>query len=63
MPRTPGAPGGRVHRVSTALSAAEVKDFDVRRGPLSRSEFLRYLVTRSRSEDVSLAPKKKQAHG
>lgn len=59
MPRVPGAPGGRSIRLSTALSKEEAADLDVRRGPLCRSEFLRYLITRARTEDVSLAPKKK----
>jgi hypothetical protein len=52
MPRAPGAPGGRTHRICTALSDAEVQDLDDRRGSLNRSEWLRYLIKKAERDNV-----------
>lgn len=40
--------------VSGRLSKDEAADYDVRRGPLTRSEFFRYLYLKAVKDDVSL---------
>jgi hypothetical protein len=48
MGRPRSTAGGRPVAVSTKLSVAEAADMDERRGPLSRAEYLRWLLLQAR---------------
>lgn len=46
--------------VGVRISTQEAADMDVRKGSLSRTEWLRYLMLRARKENVSVAPQPPQ---
>lgn len=52
MPRPQSAPGGRPNVVPVRFSDAELAEIDLRRGPLTRSEWLRFLHVRSVKQGV-----------
>lgn len=54
MGRPRSTAGGRPVAVSTKLSEAEAADMDERRGPLSRAEYLRWLLLQARKRDERL---------
>ena len=56
VPRPQSVPGGRPHVVNVRLSEAEKQDMDQRRGPLTPSEWVRYLMVRAKREDWRFDP-------
>jgi hypothetical protein len=56
MGRPKSTAGGRPVVVPVRLSLAEAEDLDARRGSLTRSEFLRFVLLRTKKEGVAMPP-------
>lgn len=54
MGRPRSTAGGRPVPLTVRLSEAEARDMDARKGSLSRSDWIRYLMTDARKRDVRL---------
>lgn len=54
MGRPRSTAGGRPVPISARFSVEEAQDIDERRGSLSRSEWIRWLVARARREGVRM---------